>query len=39
MIDSKLKSITQTKSASMMEAINTITALFVSSVRVGHDTF
>ena len=38
MIASKLKSISQTISAMMMEAINTTTALLVSSEREGHET-
>ncbi len=39
MIFSKPKSISQTINARMMEAINTTTALLVSSARVGQDTF
>jgi len=39
MIASKLTSISQTINAIMMEAINTTTALLVSSARDGHDTF
>ena len=39
MIDSKLISISQTSKARMMEAINTTTALLVSSDREGQDTF
>jgi hypothetical protein len=39
MINSKAESIAQTNNASMMEAINTITALLVNSAREGHDTF
>jgi hypothetical protein len=39
MIFSKPKSISQTNNARMMEAINTTTALLVSSEREGQDTF
>jgi hypothetical protein len=39
MIRSKLISISHTINARMMEAINTTTALLVSSARVGQDTF
>jgi len=39
MIASKLTSISQTINARMMEAINTTTALLVSSSREGQDTF
>jgi hypothetical protein len=38
MIDSKLKSITHTINARMMEAINTTTALLVSSESEGQET-
>ncbi len=38
MIFSKPRSITQTTSAIMMEAINTTTELLVNSDRVGQDT-
>ncbi len=38
MIFSKLTSIIHTISASMMEAINTTTAVLVTSDKVGHDT-
>lgn len=39
MINSKPESISHTINARMMEAINTTTALLVSSWRVGHETF
>jgi len=39
MIRSKLISISHTIKAIMMEAINTTTALLVSSARDGQDTF